>query len=94
MTMSSGSAGDAPATTALAAGSVAYRRLTLAMLFAGFATFSTLYAVQPLLPLLAAHYALSAEAASLSARSHETSRRVPPSRTSGAVTRSSAWMAW
>ncbi|GAA3695502.1 MFS transporter [Sphingomonas cynarae] len=65
MTMSSGSSGDATAATALAAGSVAYRRLTLAMLFAGFATFSTLYAVQPLLPLLAAHYALSAEAASL-----------------------------
>ncbi|MHC9419302.1 MFS transporter [Sphingomonas citri] len=50
---------------ALAAGSPAYRRLTLAMLFAGFATFSTLYAVQPLLPLLAAHFRLSAEAASL-----------------------------
>lgn len=43
----------------------AYRRLKLAMLFAGFGTFSTLYAVQPLLPLLAAHYRLSAEAASL-----------------------------
>ncbi|MBB3347971.1 MFS family permease [Sphingomonas sp. BK069] len=50
---------------ALAAGSPAYRRLTLAMLFAGFATFSTLYAVQPLLPLLATHFRLSAEAASL-----------------------------
>ena len=50
---------------ALAKGSAAYRRLTLAMLFAGFATFSTLYAVQPLLPELAAHYRLSAEAASL-----------------------------
>ncbi|WP_308461864.1 MFS transporter [Sphingomonas folli] len=50
---------------ALAAGSPAYRRLTLAMLFAGFATFSTLYAVQPLLPLLAADFRLSAEAASL-----------------------------
>lgn len=35
------------------------------MLFAGFATFSTLYAVQPLLPLLATHFRLSAEAASL-----------------------------
>ncbi|WP_230480725.1 MFS transporter [Sphingomonas sp. Leaf21] len=50
---------------ALVKGSAAYRRLTLAMLFAGFATFSTLYAVQPLLPELAAHYRLSAEAASL-----------------------------
>ena len=45
-----------------AAGSPAYRRLTLAMLFAGFSTFSLLYAVQPLLPLFAAEYRLSAEA--------------------------------
>lgn len=50
---------------ALAAGTAGYRRLTLAMLFAGCATFSTLYAVQPLLPLLAAHYRLSAEGSSL-----------------------------
>ncbi len=50
---------------ALAAGTPGYRRLTWAMLFAGFATFSTLYAVQPLLPLLAKDYRLSAEAASL-----------------------------
>lgn len=49
----------------LIAGTPAYHRLTWAMLFAGFATFSTLYAVQPLLPLLAAHYGLSAEASSL-----------------------------
>jgi YNFM family putative membrane transporter len=35
------------------------------MLFAGFSTFSLLYAVQPLLPLLAGHYRLSAEQASL-----------------------------
>lgn len=35
------------------------------MLVAGFATFSLLYAAQPLLPLLAADYGLSAEAASL-----------------------------
>lgn len=48
-----------------AAGSPAYRRLTIAMLFAGFSTFSLLYAVQPLLPLLAAEYRLSAEGASL-----------------------------
>jgi YNFM family putative membrane transporter len=32
----------------------AYRRLTLAMLFAGFSTFSLLYSVQPLLPLFRA----------------------------------------
>ena len=48
-----------------ARGSPAYRRLTLAMLFAGFSTFSLLYAVQPLLPALAHDYRLSAEAASL-----------------------------
>ena len=48
-----------------ARGSAAYRRLTLAMLFAGFSTFSLLYAVQPLLPLFAGQYRLSAEGASL-----------------------------
>lgn len=52
-------------TAAIARGSAAYRRLTLAMLFAGFSTFSLLYSVQPLLPAFADHYALSAEAASL-----------------------------
>ncbi|MCU6455149.1 MFS transporter [Sphingomonas sp. A2-49] len=46
-------------------GTPAYRRLTLAMLFAGFSTFSLLYSVQPLLPLFAHDYALSAEGASL-----------------------------
>ncbi|SFR82370.1 MFS transporter [Sphingomonas jatrophae] len=56
---------DTQATVGHARGSSAYRRLTLAMLFAGFSTFSLLYAVQPLLPLLAQDYALSAEAASL-----------------------------
>nr|WP_277998400.1 MFS transporter [Sphingomonas liriopis] len=35
------------------------------MLFAGFSTFSLLYAVQPLLPLFATDFALSAEGASL-----------------------------
>ena len=49
----------------IALGTPAYRRLTLAMLFAGFSTFSLLYSVQPLLPLFAADYHLSAEAASL-----------------------------
>jgi YNFM family putative membrane transporter len=46
-------------------GTPAYRRLTLAMLFAGFSTFSLLYSVQPLLPLFSADYGLSAEGASL-----------------------------
>lgn len=46
-------------------GSTAYRRLTIAMLFAGFSTFSMLYSVQPLLPLFARQYGLSAEGSSL-----------------------------
>jgi YNFM family putative membrane transporter len=59
-------ASDAPPVSAeIAIGTPAYRRLTLAMLFAGFSTFSLLYSVQPLLPLFAAQFELSAEAASL-----------------------------
>jgi len=50
---------------ALTKGSGGYRRLTLAMLFAGFSTFSLLYATQPLLPLFARDFGLTAEAASL-----------------------------
>lgn len=50
---------------ALTKGSAEYRRLTLAMLFAGFSTFSLLYSTQPLLPLFADVFHLSAEAASL-----------------------------
>src|SRR6218665_3158129 len=46
-------------------GSPGYKRLTLAMLFAGFSTFSLLYSAQPLLPLFAQEFHLSAEVASL-----------------------------
>ena len=46
----------------IARGSAEYRRLTLAMLFAGFSTFSLLYSAQPLLPLFAQDFHLSAEA--------------------------------
>lgn len=46
-------------------GTPAFRRLTLAMLFAGFSTFSLLYAAQPLLPLFSAAYGVNAEGASL-----------------------------
>lgn len=46
-------------------GTPEYRRLTLAMLFAGFSTFSLLYATQPLLPLFADAFRLRAETASL-----------------------------
>jgi YNFM family putative membrane transporter len=50
---------------ALSRGSADYKRLTLAMLFAGFSTFSLLYSAQPLLPLFARDFRLSAEGASL-----------------------------
>lgn len=58
---------DAPGPIArpISLGTPAYRRLTLAMLFAGFSTFSLLYSVQPLLPLFADQFRLSAEGASL-----------------------------
>lgn len=46
-------------------GTAAYRRATLALFCAGFATFALLYCVQPLLPLLAAHFAVSAAGSSL-----------------------------
>lgn len=51
--------------TAHAKGSAGYRRLTLAMLFAGFSTFSLLYSVQPLLPIFAQRFGVNAEGASL-----------------------------
>ncbi len=43
----------------------AYRRATLALFCAGFATFALLYCVQPLLPLLAVHFSVSAAGSSL-----------------------------
>jgi YNFM family putative membrane transporter len=46
-------------------GTGAYRRFSLAMLVAGFATFSLLYSVQPLLPMFADEFRLSATEASL-----------------------------
>lgn len=49
----------------LTRGTSAYRRATLALFCAGFATFALLYCVQPLLPLLAAHFAVSAASSSL-----------------------------
>ena len=47
-------------------GSRAYCRISLALFLAGFATFSLLYCVQPLLPLLAASFGVSPAASSLS----------------------------
>ena len=49
----------------LTRGTAAYRRATLALFCAGFATFAMLYCVQPLLPLLAAHFRVSAASSSL-----------------------------
>src|SRR5690606_16428888 len=46
-------------------GTGAYQRATLALFCAGFATFAMLYCVQPLLPLLAAHFSVSAASSSL-----------------------------
>lgn len=51
--------------THLTRGSAGYRRATLALFCAGFATFAMLYCVQPLLPLLAAHFRVSAASSSL-----------------------------
>lgn len=52
-------------TSHLKRGTPAYRRATLALFCAGFATFAMLYCVQPLLPLLASHFAVSAASSSL-----------------------------
>ncbi|MET0745013.1 MAG: MFS transporter, partial [Microvirga sp.] len=46
-------------------GSPAYRRISLALFLAGFATFSLLYCVQPLLPVLAETFQVGAAASSL-----------------------------
>ncbi len=43
-----------------AAGSATYRRIVIALMAGGLANFSLMYFVQPLLPMLAAHYRVSA----------------------------------
>lgn len=48
------------------AGTSAFRRVNLAMFVGGFATFSTLYATQPILPRLSADFAVAPTSASLS----------------------------
>jgi len=53
------------ARTWVQAGSSAYRRISLALFLAGFATFSLLYCVQPVLPELAADFRLGATGSSL-----------------------------
>ncbi|MDQ0083867.1 YNFM family putative membrane transporter [Variovorax boronicumulans] len=46
-------------------GSAAYRRISFALFFAGFATFSLLYCVQPLLPVFAQEFGVSPAGSSL-----------------------------
>ena len=46
-------------------GTAQYKRISIAMFFAGFATFSLLYCVQPLLPSLANHYHITPAKSSL-----------------------------
>ncbi len=58
------STADAPAPH-LEAGTPAYRRANLAMFVGGFATFALVYSTQPLLPLLADEFGVSAASASL-----------------------------
>ena len=55
---------DAP--TLLRSGTPAFRRLNLALFAAGFATFATLYCVQPLLPIFSDEFQVSAATSSLS----------------------------
>ena len=51
--------------THLEAGTPAYRQANLAMFVGGFATFALVYSTQPLLPLLAGEFGVSAASASL-----------------------------
>ena len=49
----------------LVRGTIRYRRVALAMFLCGFGTFSLLYSVQPLMPVFAEHYQITAAASSL-----------------------------
>jgi YNFM family putative membrane transporter len=51
--------------TPIIAGSAAFKRINRAMVFGGFSTFALLYCVQPLMPLLAHDFHLSAAQSSL-----------------------------
>lgn len=53
------------ADTGVQSGTALYKRISIAMFFAGFATFSLLYCVQPLLPSLANHYHITPAQSSL-----------------------------
>lgn len=64
--MSSPSSGTVPPTSWVVRGTPAYRRISLALFLAGFATFSLLYCVQPLLPAFVAHFAVTPATSALS----------------------------
>lgn len=51
--------------TGVNSGTSHYRRISVAMFFAGFATFSLLYCVQPLLPIFSSHYMVTPAQSSL-----------------------------
>lgn len=64
--MSTLSRGAAPQSPGAVRGSPAYRRISLALFLAGFATFSLLYCVQALLPAFVAHFGVTPAASALS----------------------------
>ncbi len=64
--MSSPTSGAAPQASWVVRGTPAYRRISLALFLAGFATFSLLYCVQPLLPAFVAHFGVTPAASALS----------------------------
>jgi len=57
---------DAPLSRGLARGTPGFRRANIALFAAGFATFSSLYSVQPLLPLFSAEFGVGPAQSSLS----------------------------
>ncbi len=54
-----------PTFNAIRPGTTAYRRISLALFLTGFATFSMLYCVQPLLPIFTEEFGIKAAASSL-----------------------------
>lgn len=58
-------AADAAMPPGVRVGTPAYRRISLALFLAGFATFSLLYSVQPLLPEFARHFGVGAGTSAL-----------------------------
>lgn len=65
-TMSTMAAAGAPRPELIRVGTPAYRRAAFGLFLGGFATFALLYNTQPLFPLFAEHFGLSAASASLS----------------------------